>query len=296
MDDLELARHAAAIADVGYTVVEHAIEDDLVEATAENIDRLQRELEPIAENANTVVKGLALAGRTSKVSGRDHDWVRIDDLLLHGQLYERIPVHPSVLPVAEQVLGPELLLSWLMSSNQYPGAIAQRMHCDDELYPLPRPHPPLICNTLWALTDFTVENGATRVVPGSHHWAELPGDGPYPDGDPVEMSKGSVLIWHGSLWHNAPANHSSAERPAITMNYCAGFLRQQVNQQLSLPPELVRTFEPRLQALVGYGMFSGKIGRINWRAPAPTLDSDRDGRWARIQAHRSQLQRTGSPA
>jgi ectoine hydroxylase-related dioxygenase (phytanoyl-CoA dioxygenase family) len=88
------------------------------------------------------------------------------------------------------------------------------------------------------------------------------------------MAAGSVLIWNGSLWHTAGANRTASERPAITINYCAGFLRQQVNQQLSIPRELVRRLGPRLRELIGYGLFARKMGRIDWRPPGDYLDSD----------------------
>ncbi len=68
----------------------------------------------------------------------------------------------GVLPVVEGVLGRDCLLSWFMTSNQLPGAVAQRLHADDEMYPLARPHRPLLCNALIALCDFTADNGATR--------------------------------------------------------------------------------------------------------------------------------------
>ena len=269
-----VARHAAEVDEQGYTVVADAIEPGLVDALLQEVERLERELVPIAENSATVVKGRPRPS-LPPVEVTEHDWVRIDDLLLHSALFEHVPVQPSVLPIVEEVLGPGCLISWLMTSTQTPGAVAQRVHADDEMYPLPRPHPPLLCNSLWALVDFTVANGATRVVPGSHRWREMPAP-PFPDGEPIEMPKGSVLIWNGSLWHTAGANTSNERRPAITMNYCAGFLRQQVNQQLGLPRSLVQTFEPRLQELVGYGTFAGKMGRISWQSPAVYIDEEDD--------------------
>jgi ectoine hydroxylase-related dioxygenase (phytanoyl-CoA dioxygenase family) len=97
---------------------------------------------------------------------------------------------------------------------------------------------------------------------------------PYPDGEPIEMPAGSALIWNGALWHTAGANRTAQERPALTINFCAGFLRQQVNQQLSIPRALVRRFHPRLQELIGYGLFAKKMGRIDWRPPGAYLDSE----------------------
>ncbi|MDQ2636524.1 MAG: phytanoyl-CoA dioxygenase family protein [Actinomycetota bacterium] len=280
-------RHVGEIDEAGYTVVKGVLDAATVDELLEDTDRLERKLPTVIANSNTVVKGFAQPGRPP-VTGADHDWVRIDNLLLHGACYEPLPVHPRLLPVVEGVLGRDCLLSWFMTSNQLPGAVAQRLHSDDEMYPLPRPHQPLLCNALVALCEFTAENGATQVVPGSHHWAEMP-TAPYPEGQPVEMAPGDALIWNGSLWHTAGANGTERARPALTINYCAGFLRQQVNQQLSIPRELVRRFDPRLQELIGYGLFAGKMGRIDWRPPAEYLDDDAH---PFLEAVRERVQRT----
>jgi ectoine hydroxylase-related dioxygenase (phytanoyl-CoA dioxygenase family) len=93
---------------------------------------------------------------------------------------------------------------------------------------------------------------------------------------PAEMKKGSVLIWDGSLWHGGGANKTDKRRTGIAMNYCAGFIRQQENQQLGLPASLVKTYSPRLQELIGYGVYQGLIGHINKRMPAQMLNGGGD--------------------
>lgn len=155
-------RLVGEIDEFGYTVVEDVLDADSVAAYLADTRRLERELPTVIANSTTVVKGLARPGHVP-VDRVDHDWVRIDNLLLHGTRYEALPVHPKLLPVIEGVLGRDCLLSWCMTSNQLPGAVAQRLHCDDEMYPLPRPHQPLLCNALIALCDFTADNGATQV-------------------------------------------------------------------------------------------------------------------------------------
>jgi ectoine hydroxylase-related dioxygenase (phytanoyl-CoA dioxygenase family) len=87
-----------------------------------------------------------------------------------------------------------------------------------------------------------------------------------------------VLVWHGSLWHGGGANTTSERRVGIAMNYCAGFIRQQENQQLGLAPSLVRTFAPRLKELVGYGVYNGLIGHIDKKSPMQLLDGAGDHR------------------
>jgi ectoine hydroxylase-related dioxygenase (phytanoyl-CoA dioxygenase family) len=126
---------------------------------------------------------------------------------------------------------------------------------------------------MWALTDFTEENGATRVVPGSHLSDHSPDYGREYDSIPAEMSKGSVLVWHGSLWHGGGANRTDERRVGIAMNYCAGFIRQQENQQLGVPREIAAHFSPRLRELCGYGVYNGLIGHINKHSPVEMLDA-----------------------
>jgi ectoine hydroxylase-related dioxygenase (phytanoyl-CoA dioxygenase family) len=91
---------------------------------------------------------------------------------------------------------------------------------------------------------------------------------------PAVMKRGSVLIWDGALWHGGGANRTGTRRTGIAMNYCAGFIRQQENQQLGLDPAQVKTFSPRLQELVGYGVYRGLIGHINKSSPAQVLGAE----------------------
>src|SRR5690606_35243367 len=144
---------------------------------------------------------------------------------------------------------------------------------DDQLIPLPKPHPPVVCNTMWALTDFTDENGATRLVPGSHRWPDPDPRQRY-ETVPATMRRGSVLVWHGSLWHGGGANRTAERRIGHACNDCAGFIRQQENQQLGIPRAVAARFDDRLARLCGYGIYHGLIGHIDKRDP---LDLLRDG-------------------
>jgi ectoine hydroxylase-related dioxygenase (phytanoyl-CoA dioxygenase family) len=239
------------VAEQGYTIVEDAIEADLVDALNEDLERLERcfDVQP------------------SPNSFEGHHTLRVYNLLAFGGLYQRIPVHEHVLPIVDGVLDPGCLISSLSSIAILPGETAQPIHADDQLIPLPKPHPPTVCNSMWALTDFTEANGATRLVPGSHLWDHSPDYGKPYDSIAAEMPKGSVLIWHGSLWHGGGANTTDARRTGIAMNYCAGYIRQQENQQLGLDRATVDGFEPRLRQLVGYGVYNMLIGHINKHSP-----------------------------
>jgi ectoine hydroxylase-related dioxygenase (phytanoyl-CoA dioxygenase family) len=259
MNMTSLDDHLASIDDVGYTILEGAIEPELVEELSTELLRLERDLGVVP--ADNVFEGL----RT----------VRIYNLLAHGSIFQRVPAHPEVLPVVEGVLDRGLLISSLSSIAIGPDESAQPIHADDQVMPLPKPHPATVCNSMWALTDFTEDNGATRLIPGTHKADRSPEFTPAHDSIAAEMERGSVLVWHGSLWHGGGANRTNERRVGLAMNYCAGYIRQQENQQLGLPVELARTFSPRLRELVGYGIYRGLIGHIDKRSPAEViLDGD----------------------
>ena len=231
------------------------LDDAGCDALLADLDRLEHEL-------GTQPSNNSFEGRAT---------TRVYNLLAHGPLWEQIPVHPTVLPIVDGVLDAGCLVSSLSSVAIRPGETAQPIHADDQLLPIAKPHPPTVCNTMWALTDFTDLNGATRVVPGSHLLDHSPDYGSPYDSIPAEMERGSVLIWHGSLWHGGGANRSDERRVGVAMNYCAGYIRQQENQQLGLSRELVAGFPPRLRELVGYGVYHGLIGHIDRRSPVDIL-------------------------
>jgi len=122
-------------------------------------------------------------------------------------------------------------------------------------------------NTIWAITDFTKENGATQVCPGSLDWP----DDYQPKDDQIgyaEMSAGSVLIYSGGVFHGGGANVSNGDRIGINITYTLGWLRQEENQYLSCPPEIAKTLDPELQALIGYSMGSYALGYYTPPLPA----------------------------
>ncbi len=137
-----------------------------------------------------------------------------------------------------------------------PGEVAQVLHRDRVAWPFLKDIEPQL-NTIWALSDFTKENGATQVAPGSWAWPE--GRKPQPDDLAyAEMKAGSVLVYTGSVYHCGGANQTLEPRLGMNLTYCLAWLRQEENQYLSCPPEIARTFEPELQALMGYA--SGGYG------------------------------------
>jgi ectoine hydroxylase-related dioxygenase (phytanoyl-CoA dioxygenase family) len=258
----EIETHAARIDRDGYTIIRDAMSADMVAALDADLLRLESELD--VRPAPNPFEGAQT--------------VRIYNLLVHGPLYEAIPVNENALPVVERVLDAGCLVSSLSSISICPGERAQPIHADDQLIPLPKPHAAIVCNTMWAITDFTEENGATRVIPGSHRADHSPTFMKHYDSIPAEMSRGSVLVYHGSLWHGGGANRSASRRIGIAMNYCAGFIRQQENQQLGIPQVIAARFAPRLQEMVGYGLYNGLIGHINKTSPSELLGRVPDGK------------------
>lgn len=256
----ELARRLAEIEEHGYTILERVIEPERVAAIAEALERLEKEL--AIEEGKNLFEGFKT--------------FRIYNLLVHGPTFEAIPVHENVLPVVEGVLDQGCLVSSLSSIAIGADETPQPLHADDQLIPLPKPHVPLVCNTIWAITDFTAANGATRLVPGSHKSDHSPEPLGQYDTIPAEMPAGSVLVYHGSLWHGGGANTTGERRVGIAMNYCAGWVRQQENQQLGVPRDVARGFSPRLRELVGYGVYRHLIGHIDKQSPLGLLDGDVD--------------------
>lgn len=251
----QLNAHLAAINEVGYSVIEDVFDSERAAAFGGDLDRLEKTLD--VKPSHNQFEGAAT--------------VRIYNLLVHGKLYEDIPVNEQVLAVVEGVIGSGCLVSSLSSISICPGETPQPIHADDQLLPLAKPHAPTVCNSMWALTNFTEANGATRVVPASHLADSSPQYGSHYDSVACSMKAGSVLVWHGSLWHGGGGNNTRDRRVGIAMNYCAGWIRQQENQQLGIPHKVARGFSPRLQELVGYGIYNGLIGHINKRDPAELL-------------------------
>lgn len=159
--------HLRRIETEGYTILEDAISPVLVDALLEAHERLAADLEP----ADNSFEGAAT--------------IRAYNLLAHAGPWLDVPVHPVVLPLAESVLGGEILVSTLSSIAIRPGETAQPIRADDQTMPLARPHVPTVCNSMWALTDFTEANGATRVIPGSHKLDHNPEFGTHYDSIPA---------------------------------------------------------------------------------------------------------------
>ena len=257
--DAELDAHVGRLREHGYTILRDAIAPEVREGLRDALERLERE------------HGFGFA--TTRFEGTRT--VRIYNLLARGEAFWQVPLHPTVLAIAERALAPELLLSSRSAITLAPGQAAQPLHEDTQRIPLPRPRAPLALNAIWALSPFTEANGATRVVPGSHRFDAPPRYGSDHPTVPVEMPAGSILLFDSALWHAGGANVSDARRWALACYYCVGWMRQQENQQLGLPHEAVRRMPRRRQQLCGWSVWQGQYGHVDNHDPIERLGGER---------------------
>lgn len=181
--------------------------------------------------------------------------------------------NPLILALLDKILQPNYLLSQIQAIDVLPGEVAQPLHSDDGFYPLPRPRAPIGAATIWAIDDFTEENGATVIIPKSHLWGdEHPGDGSGHNLVSAVMPAGSVLFFLGTAWHGAGANDSDAARMAITTQYCEPWARQQENYGLAISRERAKLCSRKIQEMLGYSMLFPFIGFVNGRDPIRLLE------------------------
>jgi ectoine hydroxylase-related dioxygenase (phytanoyl-CoA dioxygenase family) len=186
-------------------------------------------------------------------------------------------IHPLFLAICDRVLLPscaryQLNLGHLIDRG--PGATAQLLHRDEDVWVhVPRPHGELQLASMIALEDFRVSNGATRLVPGSHHWPRTRKPEEHEIADAV-MPAGSAVIYLGGAIHGAGANTTAAEwRPGLHISYTLGWLRTEENNYLAVPPEIARTLPQQAQEVLGYAVHDaiasggGYLGMLGLRDP-----------------------------
>ena len=240
---------AAAVTSVGAAVIERLLPDDVV-------DELLAEMNPHIDATPNGADDFS--GRLTKRTGA---------LLARSTTSQQFVAHPLVLGCVDRVLGPnatnyQLHLTQIISIG--PGSAAQPLHRDQwcfDFFPFP-PELDVEISTIWALDDFTTENGATRIIPGSllddrdacshEHRVEQ-----------AVMPKGSVVIYTGRTIHGGGANRSKAVRRALNVDYVLGWLRQEENQYLSCPPDVARNLPEHIQRLAGYSMGAYALGYMD---------------------------------
>jgi ectoine hydroxylase-related dioxygenase (phytanoyl-CoA dioxygenase family) len=181
--------------------------------------------------------------------------------------------HPMILALLDKLMYPDYLLSQLQLINILPGEQQQATHYDDSQYAIPRPRRHLGAATIWALDDFTKENGATVIIPGSHKWGDKrPTDEDMAQQISCEMPRGSVVFFVGTLWHGGGANNSTQPRLAATAQYCDGFCRTQENFSLSIPPQRVAQCSEDMKRLLGYSIYGPFMGMVDGKHPKRLLE------------------------
>jgi hypothetical protein len=251
--DIDIAVHESDwqhLQEHGYVMIKNLIPADVCDA-------MKAELLPLLSN-------------TGRNPFEGEKTQRVYSTLNKTRVCDDLVTHPRVLALLDRLFMPNYLLSQLQVINILPGEKAQYLHPDDGFYPVPRPRAPLGAATIFAVDDFTEENGATVLIPGSQHWGEE-----HPTKDNVRikavMPKGSLIFYGGTLWHGGGANESEAPRMALTAQYCEPWLRQQENFGIGTPKDLVAKMSPQMQSLLGYSILPPYIGMVNGVHPKRLL-------------------------
>ena len=216
----------------------------LVDVMDEDLrSRVNQELQPFIDATP--------AGRddfTGRLTGRT------GALVARSKASRELVMHPTITDLAQGFLEPytdKIQLHLTQIINIQPGQGAQPRHRDRLAWGgyVPAQIEPQF-NTIWALTDFTEENGATRVVPGSVSW---PDDRRPTDEETIQavMPAGSVLLYSGSVIHGGGKNFSDGDRTGVNITYCLGWLRTEENQYLSCPPDVAKNLDHELQEMLG---------------------------------------------
>jgi Phytanoyl-CoA dioxygenase (PhyH) len=261
-------------------------------ASRQTMDQVRAEVEP--HLAVTTGGNTEFLGATTRRTGA---------LIARSPTARSLITNPTVIDALDLVLGDhastfQIDLTQLVTIG--PGEPAQMLHRDQwsfDRYPFPRGFEAEVA-TMWAVTDFTEESGATRMVVGSHRWEDDPDDVDHALSYPATMNKGSVLLYLGSIYHGGGANTTKASRIGMNVGYSLGWLRQEENQYLACPPEIARTLPEGLLRLMGYQRGSYSIGYVDnmrepldWLYGSPAHISDFYGY---RRAARKRLRETGS--
>lgn len=266
----DLARRHRAQAGAGASVDPETVERDLAALRRDGFVVLP-ELIPADELAVIHAELDELLGPMGRNNFEGHLTQRAYSLLGKTRAADRLVDHPRVLALLDRLLMPNYLLSQLQVIKILPGESGQLLHADDSFYPVPRPRPALSAATIWAIDEFTEDNGATVVLPGSHEWGDdrRPGDGDILV--PAVMPAGSCVFFLGTLWHGGGANGSAVPRTAVTAQYCEPWLRTQEAFTLSVDADTARAVSPDIRRMIGYSIHPPFVGAVNGMHPERLL-------------------------
>ncbi|HXD89613.1 MAG TPA: phytanoyl-CoA dioxygenase family protein [Candidatus Binataceae bacterium] len=239
---------AAVISEDGGAIVDRLVPPSVM-------DRAALELQPYVAATNTGRDDFA--GRRTRRTG---------GLIARSETCRDLVMNTLVLSTAKKMLAHaatfQIHLTQVIAIG--PGAPAQPIHRDQwvfDFFKFPKGFEVQL-NTIWAMTDFTAQNGATRIIPGSHRFD----DGlkfEEKDTEPAEMAKGSVLFYTGSVYHGGGSNRSDVTRCGINLTYSLSWLRQEENQYLSVPLSVAGTLPVGLLRLMGYSYGGYALGYVD---------------------------------
>ena len=260
IDGLDIGPVVSEIRSRGYAVVEGFLPTDQVDTIR------------TAFNTEVAITAMRAIGTSTGLTWRAHN------LLAKTRAVDSVILDPRLRAIVDGVIGKYSQLNIATLFNTLPGETRQSLHQDDGLWPIPRPHPPFLCNALIAFDDFTRHNGATHIVPYSHTWTHAV------DQDvktlQIELASGSAIFWEGGLWHGGGANTTAdQERMGLFMSHLVSYLRPSDLQLVSVPRETVRELPRKLQRLLGYYPFGNGV---DGRDPLATLH---DGIVVHPEAH-----------
>lgn len=223
----------------GYVLVENVLDATTLQQVRDRVEELY---ETEGENAGAEFR-LEPGAR------------RLANLVDKGEIFERLIANEIILNLVRQVLGDNFKLSSFNARSANPhSSDAQPLHCDAGAVPDDTGF--WVCNTIWLLDDFTPENGATRVIPGSQNWRQLPQDeladpvATHPQEVLVLGPAGSVVVMNTHAWHGGTANRTNRHRRALHAFYCRSDKPQQQYQKQLLRPETQTHLSPQLRALL----------------------------------------------
>jgi ectoine hydroxylase-related dioxygenase (phytanoyl-CoA dioxygenase family) len=207
----------------------------------------------------------------------------VNGVAAHSRTFAtEVMIHPVYLAICDRVLLPscaryQLNLGHLIDRG--PGATNQLLHRDEVVWShFPKPHAEIQLASMIALDDFRVENGATRLVPGSHRWPRGRQPEPHEIVDAV-MPAGSAVIYLGSTIHGAGGNSTQSDwRPGLHISYTLGWLRTEENNYLAVPPDVARTLPRKAQEILGYAVHDaiasggGYLGMVGLRDPVELME------------------------
>lgn len=201
---------------------------------------------------------------------------RIEAVLSKSPKTHPLVLNKYVLSLVDYTLKPNCdlyCLNLTQGIRIYPGERAQVPHSDSDMFPVQNKPFDFMVNVIWALSDFSAENGGTILVPGSHNWEK--GRLPQPsEMVKAEMQMGDLLFYKSSLIHSGGANTTELSRTGLAVSYCLGWLRQSENMYLTYPPDIARTFPKELQSLIGYNVHRPNLGWAFGKNPIELLSSD----------------------